>query len=79
VAKFLCACGKEIRTSGDIPHPYEWLLLADNDVPEDAWEGRIGWKQLYDRVTHAFKCPACGRLWVYWDGFASKPTRYDPS
>jgi hypothetical protein len=79
VAKFLCACGDQIRTSGDIPHPYEWLLLADRDVPDGAWAGTVGFKQMYERATHAFKCPTCGRLWVYWDGFDADPQRYDPS
>jgi hypothetical protein len=65
--------------SGDIPHEYEWLLLADKDVPDGAWDGSVGFKELYDRATSAFKCPICGRLWVFWDGFESEPQRYDPA
>jgi hypothetical protein len=79
VAKFLCACGDQIHTSGYVPHPYGWLLFADQDIPEGAWKGNVGFKELYDRATHAFKCPTCGRLWVFWDGFEGEPQRYDPS
>jgi hypothetical protein len=79
VGKFLCTCGEQIRTSGEIPHPDEWLLFADKDIPDEAWEGEVGFKELHDRATHAFKCRACGRLWVYWDGFGAEPKRYDPA
>ena len=79
MAKLLCACGEQIRTSGDTPHPYEWLLLADIDVRDDAWDGSTGFKELYEHATRAFKCPACERLWVFWNGFDSEPQRYDPS
>jgi hypothetical protein len=79
MARFLCACGDQIRTSGDIPHPYEWLLIADRDVPDSAWEGETSIKQIYELANHAFKCPTCGRLWVFWDGFDADPKRYDPA
>lgn len=30
MAKFYCVCGYTISTSGDIPHPYQWNLIADS-------------------------------------------------
>jgi hypothetical protein len=38
VAKFLCSCGKQVSTSGSIPNPNEWHLIADRDR-----RGNSGW------------------------------------
>jgi hypothetical protein len=78
VAKFLCECGETIRTSGDIPHPHEWLLFADQAISDEAWEGPFS--DLYNTIAiHAFKCPTCGRLWVFWNGIQERPQCYKPS
>jgi hypothetical protein len=76
MAKFLCACGATIRTSGDIPHPHEWLLVADADIGDD--DPSFSTIYASERTVHAFKCASCGRLWVYWNGFGEPPQRYDP-
>jgi hypothetical protein len=31
VGKFFCTCGTIVRTSGAIPNPNEWHLIADED------------------------------------------------
>ena len=76
VAKFLCSCGDQIRTSGEIPHPYEWLLISDlalQGLPEP-----LDWSLLYKEARHFFRCGNCGRLWVFWQGFDGPPTVYRP-
>lgn len=77
MAKFQCVCGYTIRTSGDIPHPYQWNLLADqtfDELPEV-----VDLDRLYMDATVMFKCPSSGHLWIYWDGVEASPTMYSPA
>lgn len=59
VAKFLCSCGNQISTSGSIPNPSEWHLIADSDFDID----RDGNHFMAHSVL-AWVCAVCGRLWV---------------
>jgi hypothetical protein len=61
VVKFLCICGEVVQTSGPIPHPHEWLLIADEAFDEFD-DGAIARDALYASMAHAFECFACRRL-----------------
>jgi hypothetical protein len=76
MAKFTCVCGYTISTSGDIPHPYQWNLIADSvfDDPSDS----VAVDQLYMQATVMFRCPRSGHLWIYWDGLGVPPALYSP-
>ena len=76
VAKWICACGTELRDSGDIPHPYQWMLTSDQDF--EAFTGLVQAEDVYINATVGFRCPSCGRLHVFWQGFDVKPTVYAP-
>jgi hypothetical protein len=77
VAKFLCICGASLSTSGPIPHPYEWELISD--VEFDGLRGEVDdIEALYLRMRSMLRCPVSGHLWVFWDGFDSAPTVYEP-
>ena len=59
MAKFLCKCGVQVRTSGAIPNPDEWHLIADGDFDvESTGQSMMG------RSIYAWRCASCGRLWV---------------
>lgn len=76
MAKFICVCGYTITTSGDIPHPYQWNLLADSVFDELGETVEVG--PLYDAATVMFRCPQSGHLWIYWEGMEGSPTLYSP-
>lgn len=72
--KFSCRCGELIRISGDIPNPVEWHLVSDvgfDELDEDATVDHV-----YFSSTLMFRCPACDRLWIYWDGLDGDATCY---
>ena len=73
--KMLCRCGEVLRWS-EIPNPIEWLLIADTAY--DAYREPVDPVELYRAMRHLLRCPACGRLWVFWDGFGGEPTEYVP-
>lgn len=72
--RYLCHCGNIIRTSGDIPNPAEWLLIAD--VVLDPMQEPLNRMALYMSSAHAFICDQCGRIWVFWSGFDGDPISY---
>jgi hypothetical protein len=74
MAKWLCACGSQIQSSGPIPNPTEWLLVSDSDF--DTFAGTVDAEKVYAAMSHAFRCPACGRLHIFWRGFDNEPTIY---
>ncbi len=76
MAKFVCVCGTEIRTSGDIPNENEWKLFSD--VEFDQYSGQVDVEKLYLAGTIAFRCPVSDHLWIYWDGFDKTPQLYEP-
>ncbi len=77
MARFGCACGDQIRTSGEIPNPDEWLLISDTDF--DEWEKPLLPESLHARMIHGWKCRTCGRLLIFWDGMGAEPSWYEPS
>lgn len=69
----ICPCGHVFRL-GVIPCPDQWLLISDVDF--DRFDKQIETDKLFDAMILATKCPDCGRLWIYYDGFGGKPTEY---
>jgi hypothetical protein len=76
MAKFRCYCDTIIQTSGLIPNPNEWKGLSDQQF--DEWDGQIDVEEIYRAATSFFKCPTCGRLWFYWNGFEHDPVCHRP-
>ncbi|MFG1947538.1 hypothetical protein [Nonomuraea sp. NPDC048826] len=76
MAKFFCKCGTIIRTSGEIPNPLEWKLMSDTEF--DTFQGLVDVEKIYLAAKSMFRCPTCGRLWVYWNGFDNDPKCYAP-
>jgi len=74
VAKWLCACGDVIQSSGSIPNSQEWLLVSDQDM--DAFTGLVRSEDVYAAMSHAFRCGSCDRLHVFWAGIDQEPAVY---
>lgn len=74
MGKFNCICGDIIRVSGPIPHPDEWLMIADTEY--DSLDPSTNLDDLYKKMKSLIICRNCGRLWVFWDGFGAEPTVY---
>jgi hypothetical protein len=75
MSRFLCICGYQIRTSGDVPNPLEWHLLSDQDF--DAFHGLVKAEDVYRATTIAYRCPDSGHLWVFWNGLDAEPVHPD--
>jgi hypothetical protein len=70
-----CKCGHRIAY-GEIPCEDEWLFISDVDF--DKISGMVNSEELY-RSMHSFlKCPVCGRLWVFWNGYKEPAEEYLP-
>jgi hypothetical protein len=65
-----------IRTSGNVPHDYQWSLLSDLDF--DRFSGDVDAGALYQQATLMFRCPQSDHLWIYWDGLGRPPSLYSP-
>jgi hypothetical protein len=76
MAKWLCACGETIRSSGDIPNESQWLLMSDQEF--EAITGLVQAEDVYTNMTVAFRCPTCDRLHIFWHGLDSDPVVYAP-
>ena len=74
MARFRCVCGAQLSTSGEIPNPIEWNLLASSE-----WEDDPDTERLYFRSTLAYLCPESGHLWIFWRGFDADPSLYTPT
>ncbi len=69
----LCKCEHKIQY-GAIPCPDEWLFISDEGY--DQFSGDVNAEEIYRAMSSFLKCPNCGRLWVFWEGFAKPPTAY---
>jgi hypothetical protein len=80
VAKWVCPCGNQIRSSGSIPNPQEWHLLSDSSMSElfdDA--PTVAAEDILHRTSYVYRCERCDRLHVFWDGIGEwPPTIYRP-
>lgn len=73
--KLRCQC-QTIINYGYIPSPDEWLLIADSEY--DQFVYAVDTEELYRQFKHMLKCPVCGRLHVFWNGFEYPPQAYIP-
>ena len=69
----ICTC-KTIIDYGYIPCNEEWLIISDAKF--DKFSGMIDTGNIYRSMDHLLKCPTCGNLWVFWNGFQNAPTGY---
>lgn len=74
MAKWACACGATIRSNGLIPNPDEWLMISD--VEFIRFDNPVDPETIYRGASHAFLCPNCGRVHVFWDGMEQDPVVY---
>lgn len=71
--KLECKCG-DLLDYGNIPCEMEYLFISD--VNFDKFNETIEHQVLYREMNSFLKCPRCGRLWIFWDGFQSIATEY---
>ena len=52
----------------------------DVELPAyDKFAATIDVEELYKAMQSFLKCPRCGGLWCFWEGFAKPPTEYVPA
>ena len=71
--KVKCVCDQTISYS-EIPNPNEWLMISDHHF--DRFSGKVDTEDIYRAMLPILKCPECGRLLVYWDGWNQPPAIY---
>lgn len=71
--KIICKCG-DVLSYSEIPCSIEYKFISD--INYDKYEGMIDSESLYIQMKSFMKCPQCGRLWIFWNGYNSKPTEY---
>jgi hypothetical protein len=76
VAKIRCVRATIIQTSDEIPNELEWKILSD--VEFDSFEWIIDAEDIYLESKSMFRCPTCGRLWIFWRGMGQPPRCYKP-
>lgn len=70
-----CKCDQWI-SYGEIPCKDEWLFISD--VAYDSFSGKVEAEEVYRAMRSFLKCPRCGRLWLFWDGYQGDPREYQP-
>ena len=75
MTKWPCPCGATLTTSGPIPHPDGLYVLREELYQQRADAGDF---DVIRESIGAHRCPSCGRLWVWWDGWDAEPTVYAP-
>jgi hypothetical protein len=65
--KILCDCVDSIPL-GAIPSSNQYLIISDVDF-EPFFELKVNAEDVYAAMKLAAKCPECGRLHIFWDGF----------
>lgn len=76
VGRFRCVCATVIQMSGGIPNELEGKILSD--IEFDSFQGLADAERLCVAARSMSGCPACGRLWVFWDGVDRPPQCYRP-
>lgn len=69
MATMRCRCGQILRDEDDAETTM--LLFSQRDYDID-----ISSSDLLGRAVDLWRCPNCGRLWVFWD--ESKASEYVP-
>lgn len=70
----ICLCNHRINY-GEIPCRDQWLLISDEGF--DKFAGEVNAEEIYGAMSPMLKCPNCGRLWVFWDGFDKPAAVYN--
>jgi len=73
--KLTCACGRGIPY-GEIPCSNEWLFVSDFEF--EAFSGTVEAEAIYRMMKSFLKCPDCGRLWVFWNGYQEAAQEFVP-
>lgn len=71
--KLKCECSEVINLGG-VPSRHQYLMISDKEY--DNYSGLIDAEMLYSKMTIVVKCPVCGRLYIYNNGFNSPPVVY---
>jgi len=61
---------------GEIPSRDQWLIISDEAY--DQFTGDADAEEIYLSMQIMLKCPDCGRLSVFWDGFEKPALVYSP-
>jgi hypothetical protein len=71
--KIKCVCECIISLS-EIPSPNQYLIISDIEM--DNYVGKVDIEQLYMEMKIVVKCPNCGRLHIFNEGFDKAPIIY---
>ena len=47
------------------------MIISDDDY--EKFDNPIDSVKLYLKMTMLVKCPVCGRIYIYWNGFNEEP------
>ena len=72
--KIKCICNYIIGL-GEIPSEHQFLIISDVDY--DKLGNDIDPVALYQDMTLMVKCPNCGRLHIFWNGFDNPQVIYN--
>jgi hypothetical protein len=64
--KIRCRCNFVIGL-GQIPSPDQLMIISDAEF--DKFAGLVDAEQIYSEMKVVAKCPNCGRIHIFWDGF----------
>ncbi len=70
-----CKCGHRI-SYGEIPCRDEYLFISDTEFAP-YWD-EMDVDKLYKAMNGFLKCPSCGRLWVFWNGYQDTAEEFIP-
>ena len=77
--KFVCIC-KTVIDLSPIPAPDQWMIISDNEMTnvfeKEEKDEIIDVSYIYQQMKIVIKCPNCGRLHIFWDGFEKSPIIY---
>ena len=71
--KIRCKCNFVIGL-GQIPSPDQFMIISD--VEYDHFEGQVDSEEIYSAMKVVAKCPNCGRIHIFWNGFDNPQTIY---
>jgi hypothetical protein len=47
-------------------------------VEFDKFSGQVDAEEIYNAMKSLIKCPSCGMMWFFWNGFQAEPQQYIP-
>lgn len=71
--KRICECGYCFRL-GEIPGRDQWLVISDEVY--DQFSGHVDAEEIYKKMRIMLRCPVCGRISIFWDGFGGAALVY---